>query len=282
MSAYRRAARLAALCAITGTSFFCQAAPVEFPIQRIPGAQAVDAKEITDYPRAVDAVLRVLVEKFNLPPPRGKVEIHATRESYEQALIKYLKLKPALARSTAQFSRAAVGSNTLLVNEQAVVDFTWPQRIEEMAHELTHILQLTLANRPGINGNQWLIEGFAEWMGFTVMDALGLDNLAVVRARFADKVRDLKRNGALPSLLRLDSFADWVEARRKSSFDATYTQSFLVTDFLIQRHTLAAVVEYFRRYDKSDDHQANFKAVFGEDLDEFGLALDQHFERLLH
>lgn len=282
MGAYMRAASLVAVCTITGASLLCQAAPVEFPIQLIPGAQAVYAREITDYPRALDAVLRMLVEKFDLPLPRGKVEIHSTRESYEQALIKHLKLAPSLAKSTAQFSRAAAGSNTLLVNEQALAGFTWPQRIEEMAHELTHILQLTLANRPGIVGDQWLIEGFAEWIAFNILDALGLDNLAQVRARLTDKVRDRKRDGALPSLLRLDSFADWVEARRKSSFDATYSQSFLVTDFLIQRHTLAKVVEYFRRYEQSDDYQANFKLVFEEDLDEFGLALGQHLEHLLN
>jgi hypothetical protein len=257
------------------------ASPTEFPIQLLPGAQPADVREIADYPRALDAVLRVMVQKFDLPLPRGKVEIHATREGFEQAMIKYLKLTPSLARSTAQFARAAVGSNTLLINEPALKNFSWPQRVEEMAHELTHILQLTLANRPGIIGNQWLIEGFAEWLAYKVIDALGLDNIAHTRVRLTARVSALRRKGELPGLVRLDSFADWSETRRKTSYDATYSQAFLVTDFLIERHSFRAVVEYFRRYDKSDDHHANFKAVFGEDLDAFERALDLHLQRLL-
>ncbi|MEQ1773255.1 MAG: hypothetical protein ABL891_05660 [Burkholderiales bacterium] len=272
----------ALLCMLASASYFCHASPNELPIQLLSGAQPIDAREIADYPRALDAVLRVMVQKFNLPLPRGKVEIHSTREGFERALITYLKIAPSLARSTAQFARAAVGSNTLLINEQALAGFTWPQRMEEMAHELTHILQLTLANRSGINGNQWLIEGFAEWMAFNITDVLGLDSLAQTRARLIAKVRELKRKGELPALLRLDSFADWVATRQKTSFDGTYSQSFLITDFLIERHTLVAVVDYFRRYEKSDDHHANFKAVFGEDLDDFGRALDRHMDRLLN
>ena len=41
-------------------------------------------------------------------------------------------------------------------------------------------------------------------------------------------------------------------------------------------------MDYFRRYQKSDDHQANFKAAFGEDLDDIGRVLDRHRDHLLN
>ncbi len=209
------------------------------------------------------------------------MEIHPTREGFEQALIKYLKLAPMLARSTAQFAKGAVGSNTLIVNEQADAGDTWPQRIEGMAHEIIHMLQLTLANRPNISGNQWLIEGFAEWMALNVTDALGVDELTRARTRTLDKVRTQKRKGELPRIVRLDAFADWVEARRKYGYDGTYSLSFLVTDFLIKRHSFDAVIDYFRRFRTSNDHGANLKAAIGESLDDFEIALDRHLEGLL-
>ncbi len=271
----------AIVCAVASAIFCCHAWAQEIPLQVFPGTQAFEGKDIADYPRAIDAILRVLVQKFGLPLPRGKVEIHPTREGFEQALVKYLKIAPALARSTSQFAKAAVGSNTLLINEQAIAGDTWPQRIELIAHELIHLLQLTLANRPGIIGNQWLIEGFAEWMAFQVTDALGLDELSRARGRITDKVRELKRKENLPRLLHLHAFADWVGAREKYGFDGTYSLSFLITDFLIERHSVAAVLDYFRRFQRSADHDANLKAAFGEGLDDFELALDRHLDGLL-
>jgi hypothetical protein len=150
-----------------------------------------------------------------------------------------------------------------------------------MAHEITHLLQLTLANQPGIDGNQWLIEGFAEWLAIRVTDALAIEELSRARMRIRDKVRDVRSKGELPRLLRIDLFADWVEARRKFGYDATYSLSFLVTDFLVERHSIAAALNYFRGFQNSTDHHANFSAAFGETLDEFEIAVNSHLDRLL-
>jgi hypothetical protein len=192
------------ICATASVAVCCHASPREIPLQISPNAQVIDGKDIADYSHAVDAILQVLVHKFELPLPRGKVEIHQTRESFQQALLKYLQITPALAKTTAQFAKGAVGSNTLIVNEQAETGDTWQQRVEGMAHEITHLLQLTLANQPGIDGNQWLIEGFAEWLAIRVTDALAIEELSRARMRIRDKVRDVRSKGELPRLLRID------------------------------------------------------------------------------
>jgi hypothetical protein len=251
----------------------------EFPF-RVPKEQ-IAARSVADYGGAIDAIVYVLVHKFELPVPRGHVEVHTTRESFEQGLIKHLKIAPALAGSISEFAKGAVGGYTLLINEPVMGKLTWPQRIEELAHEVTHNLQLTLANRPGIARPQWLIEGFAEWLAFNVTDALGLDDLENARARLVNKVREVRRKQDLPRLLEVDTLADWVETRKKHGFDATYTLSFVITDFLIRRHSLSAVTNYFREFQRSQDHLANFRVAFGEDVDEFERALHAHLDQLL-
>jgi len=258
----------------------CEVASAQEIPFRMPEAP-VDAKSIEDYREAIDAIVWVMVKRFELPVPRGNVEVHVTRESFEQGLVKHLKIAPALARSIAEFGKAAVGDYTLLINAPAMADLTWPQRIETLAHELTHNVQLTLANRPGLARPQWLIEGFAEWLAFNITDALGLDDLSNARVRLTDKVREVRQKQDLPRLLDVVTFADWASTRKRYGFDATYSLSFLITDFLIKRHSLSAVTTYFQQFQHSQNHTANFRAAFGEDVDTFDRAVHTHLEQLL-
>ena len=91
----------------------------------------------------------------------------------------------------------------------------------------------------------------------------------------------MRRKGDLPKLLQVDTFADWAETRKKYGFDATYPLAFLITDFLVERHSFSAVTAYFRLFEKSEDHAANFKLALGEELDEFDRALQPHLDQLL-
>ena len=277
-----RCLALAILVAVTSASAWpSHAAARELPLDMLPGSGIPDGKNIKTYPATVDAILRVMVQKFELPVPRGKFLVYATREDFEQGLIEHLKIAPDLARSTARFAKSAVGSCNVLVNEPAVAESTWSQRIELLAHELTHNVQVTLANRCNLTRQQWLIEGFAEWMAFNVTAALQLDDLASARARLAHKVRELGRNGQLPRITQLDSFDQWVSARARYGFDGTYSLSFLVTDFLVKRHSFIRVTDYFRRFEHSDDHLANFRVAFGESVEDFERALDVYLSELL-
>ena len=266
---------------LAGCVVCAHAAPQAFPIKISPGPNPPEAKRIANYPDAIGAIVWVIVNKLGLPAPRGTLEVHATRESFERALVEHLKITPVLAQSTAQFAKSAVGGHTVLVNAPAVADSTWPQRIELLAHELAHCEQLTLANRPALSRPQWLIEGYAEWIAFKVTDALGLDNLAGARQRKIAKLRKLRRERELPKLVLIVSFSEWVEARQTYGFDGTYSLAFLATDFLIRRHSPLDAADYFRRFEHSDDDAANFHAAFGEDLGNFEHALDRHLDSLL-
>ncbi|HEX2829731.1 MAG TPA: hypothetical protein VHP37_25520 [Burkholderiales bacterium] len=261
--------------------WYSQASAEELSFRMPPQAEVVDARRIADYRQAVDAIVQVMVTKFDLPVPRGSLQVYTSREEFEEGLIRYLKVERAVAHSASEFSKAAVGSYTLLVNAPQVAGLTWPERIELMAHELTHNVQLTLANRPGIARPQWLIEGFAEWMAFNVTDALGLDDVAAARERMIRTLRGLRAKQGLPRLIAVDTFADWVETRRKYGFDATYPLAFVMTDFLVQRHSLAAVKRFFEAFRRSQDPLANFRNAFGEEPEAFDRALQAHLDKLL-
>ena len=125
------------------------------------------------------------------------------------------------------------------------------------------------------------MEGSAEWMAFNVAAALRLDDLDKVRARLLEKVRALKHKDQLPRLTRVDTFDQWVEARNRYSFDGTYSLSFLVADFLVERHSFARIADYYRRFERSDDPTANFRAAFGEDVDAFERQLEIRLDQLL-
>lgn len=280
----RSAHRVAAAVFVSSLFAFatpCEAAPKEISLGLLASPSEAPATAIDSYPVAVDAIVRVMVSTFHLPVPRGKLIIYPTRAEFELALVEHLKIKPELAKSTARFAKSAVGGYNVLINEEALAATPWPQRLELLAHELTHAVQLTLAKRAGLPRHQWLQEGTAEWLAFNVTAALKLDDMGNVRVRLIDRVRELRHKDQLPSLTKLDSFADWVSARNSYGFDGTYSLSFLATDFLVSQYSFARIADYFGRFEHSLDHLANFKAAFQDTPEDFDLKLKAHLERIL-
>lgn len=266
------------------TLCFAACAPAQEPADAFPlrsPALQVAASDINDYRSAVDAIVWTIVNRFGLPAPEGRVEIYATKAVFAQGLMSRLGMAPELARSTAAFAKAGVGNYTLLINESVMGPLPWPQRIEILAHELTHCVELTLVQQPGLSRPQWLIEGFAEWMGYNITDAMGFDRLSEVRPRLVQKVRAAKAKDGLPYLTLINTLPEWLDARRKYGFDATYSQSFLVVDFLAARHSVASVAEFFRQFRLSSSYVDNFRTAFGEEIAEFGNAFQRHLAGVL-
>ena len=259
----------------------CDAAPQEISTAIGERGAPVDPRQIADYPSAIRAIVRVITDKFALTVPRHPLRIYPSREEFEGGLIEHLGLNPALARSTASFAKAAVGGGGVLINEVEVAGLTWPERIELMAHELAHTVQLELTGHRPLNRLQWLTEGYAEWLAYVVTDGLGLDSMARVRVRIVAQLRALGGVRSLPRLGDLDAFANWIEARRKYGYAATFSLSFLAVEFLMERHSYGATIDYFRRFRDSWDYHANFKAAFGEALEDFDAALILHLAKTL-
>lgn len=208
--------------------FVCQAAPQEIPIAMTGISDGVDAAGIQDYPTAIDAIVRVLVKDLNLPVPPHTLELHSSLDEFEAGLIKHLGLKSDLARAMAGFAKAAVGGRVVLVFAPRLADASWPSRIELLAHEFAHTVQLELTGHRSLIRQQWLAEGFAEWAGYAVTDRLGLDAMSKARARIIAKLRAQPVGTSLPRLAEMNSLAQWIAARTKYGYDATFSQSFLL------------------------------------------------------
>lgn len=261
--------------------FPSHAAPQEIPIAVTGVSDGLNAREIQDYPTAIDAIVRVLVKDLNLPVPLHTLQLHSSLDEFEAGLIKHLGLKPDLARATAAFAKAAVGGRVVLVFAPRLADLSWPDRIELLAHEFAHTVQLELAGHRSLIRQQWLTEGFAEWAGYAVTDRLGLDEMSKARARIIAKLRAQPVGTSLPRLAEMNSFAQWIAARTKHGYDATFSQSFLAVELLMQRHSFERVMSYFRLFRESRNYPQNFRSAFGESIEDFQDVLDRHLEQLL-
>ncbi len=254
------------------------AAPQIIPLGETASTPIV-ASAIHDYRGAAQAITAAL-QLLQLPVPAYTMEVYTEPAEFEQALLKYLKLSRESARTAMGFAKAAVGSRRVLVNEPLMSPLPWPERLVTLAHEMAHTSQLALADGRSLVHNQWLVEGFAEWVAFRVVHELG-SPLAQEKAKMLAQLRGARAKGGFASLAEMDTLAQWLRVRKDRGFDATYPYAYLATDFLVQRHSYDKVLAYFRLHRDSADAQANFEAAFGEGVPAFQRALDAHVEEVL-
>lgn len=121
------------------------------------------------------------------------------------------------------------------------------------------------------SSEQWLREGMADWVACQVLERLGESTFAGERDAVLTAVAL-----ALPvlqgrplDLIDLGRPLGW-EARHLGLGDGpTYRFAFLLTDELIRRRGLPALLDYFRAFADSDDRFGNFQRAFGLSLREF-------------
>jgi hypothetical protein len=256
-------------------------APAEVLLSAGPTGPITEGRRVDDYARLARAIVGVLNTRLQLPVPAYSMEIYSVPAEFEQALITKMKFKPDVARTTATFAKAFVGNRRVMVNEPALAEWPWPERVVTLAHEIVHACQLELSGHRSLVRYQWLVEGFAEWGGYRVAHELGIVDFAASRSDILKKARKAKATTGLAPLADLDSLEQWIAERKKRSFDASYPYAFLAVEFLMQRHSYERTLDFFRRRRESADPATNFKAAFGENLSEFQLALDRHLAELL-
>jgi len=257
----------------------CSSAPRVIPISE-SSEPPKPAARIADYQDAFHAIAAVLGRDLGLPIPRVSLYLYPHREAFEQGLMAERNFEPALARDAASFSRGVGGPDKILVNEAALARTPWPERIRFLSHEFTHTVQYDLARGRRSTSEQWLREGFAEWVSYRTVDALGLGRYAEWRALRLRQFQNVRDRKTLPSLSQLSAFPQWVSWRSKQGGEVTYGQAFLAVDFLIERRGHQAAVEYFRLFARSDDRLANFRTAFGQELPAFERQFATYLEGL--
>jgi hypothetical protein len=263
----------------------CAAVPRATPLAIAPGSPW-PAAPIASYQDAVDAVVAVMSEDLHIPVPRTSftLSFYPHREAFARGSTEKVGIDPPIAQDLAKFAlgrlRHTRHTKHLFANAEILERQPWPDRIRFVAHDITHIVQYELAER-GFGGDQWLLEGFADWVAFRMQDSLGLDTFSRRRNRQIARVEQAKERGHLPSLSQLITSRDWDTLSARHGGSMTYGQAFLAAEFLIHRWGVAPVLEYFRRFARSRDRLRNFQAAFGQDLPTFEGECAAHLEHLL-
>lgn len=254
-----------------------------------------------DYPRALSAILSVMSQDLELPQVELSVTLYPSQQSFEQGVLgdaekDFEQLRKRLGRFAERLNRdqyiagaraIAVSSdalskhNRILINEWRLEKYRWPEWIRVLAHELAHTVEFAVADgRPAI-WERWLTEGFADWVGYKVLDRFGVENFAKSIEQQQAAIVNARVRQTFPALTQLATGADWLTWSRTLGREATYGQALLAVDFLIEQKGLPAVLEHVRLFRKSFDRKQNFVAAFGESESEFDEKFSKHLTRLL-
>jgi hypothetical protein len=237
---------------------------VSIPDPDVRPVSRLDA--IFDYRTAAATATTIIERDLGFTGFPVTFEFLPGRGAFEQRLI-LAGYAPDLARTTAKTMAGVGGYRRVLINEGSLEAMPWPARIGLMAHELGHSLQYELGGGRRGTSDQWLREGFADWLSIRVLERLDASSLAAVRAARRREVRGARRS-ALPSLAELSTFAQWVAAGERHGA-IVYDFAFVAVDFLLARHGQGPILEYFRLFAASSDRIGNFQHAFGEDLEAF-------------
>jgi hypothetical protein len=249
----------------------CAAAPeprvVTVPEEPMRPVQWVHG--IFSYEQALATLTGMLEQQLGVRRFPVALEFYDGAASLEGALVKS-GYDREFARATAGAMMAIGGYRRVLLNGSALSNLEWPDRVGLLAHELTHSLQYELGGGRRGASDQWLREGFAEWVSMDALQRLRATTIHDARRQSRDRLRRTKRN--VPRLAQMVTFREWVELSAPRD-GVPYAHAFLATDFLIGRHGIAALLRYFSLFAHSEDRAANFRTAFGEDLAAFEAAL---------
>jgi hypothetical protein len=236
---------------------------------------------IGDYPEALATAIAVMNNAFGLDAHPVTLYLYENRRAFERGLIEAGEISPTVAEATVQYARAIGTRGKILVNAEELAHAAWADRLRLLAHELTHVAQFSLSGGIRSNSDQWLREGYADWVSFQLVERLGLDRYARLRNELVTRLSLARRRQPLPGIAELASFRDWDAIRDQRGGSVTYGVAFFAVEHLLKERGPEAVANYFRLFAGSQDRLANFRIAFGVDFDDFERKFIVALEQLL-
>lgn len=278
----------------------CASAPRVIVLSPVFDSVRPAVNRTTDYPEVLAAIASVMVSDLNLPVVEASVTFYPSQVSYESGAVaeserdldllrkqlgaraQQLKEEDVVfaARRSAVSSVAVGMHKRVLVNEWQFVKLPWRERMRILAHELTHTVERAWVEGRLTNWDRWLSEGFAEWVGYHVLDRLGAQSLAKSREGIVEAAKNARHFQTFPTITQLVTAAEWITWLRTLGHAATYGQAFLAVDLLVEQKGLPAVVEYFRLFGKLNNRERNFATAFGEPVAKFEDKFNEHLMTL--
>lgn len=180
------------------------------------------------------------------------------------------------ARRLAVSSTAVGNYRKVMLDNSRVSKLHWNEWVKLLAHELTHSAERELINGRPSSADQWLREGFAEWVGYKVADKFGAENFSKSRQSVLDLIATARSYQTFPSLNQLARNTDWITWLRTLGRPGTYGQALIAVDILIEQKGVEAMVDYFRLFAKVNNREKNFSSAFGETLSVFDERFNKH------
>jgi hypothetical protein len=209
----------------------------------------------------IERVVQVLTTSIGLSLPADtRVHVYTTRETFRRGLVQDAALGEAGADELAAFAIGIARPGRALLNgRMADGSREW---LRLVAHELTHVAQFDLAGGEG-RAEQWLAEGMAEHVAFQVLERLGAGSVAGHRRLALTRIRQQPAfaQGRL-DLSTLGSPRDFTLRHQREGSVETYHLTFLLADYLIERHGFDALLDYFGRL-KHQPSSTAFRSAFG-------------------
>ena len=240
-----------------------------------------DTAQFATHEDAIRGIAAILARDLRLPMPASfTAYVYSGREGFERGLVTDAHVSPLRAAELSEFAVGIGKRRQLLLNDEGGTarGREWYRLI---AHELAHVSQIELAQGEG-RAEQWLAEGMAEWAAFNVLQRLDLDTVVNRRAM---AVAGIRNHAALVAArLDLETLGHprgfTVRHLREGSLP-TYQLAFLMADYLITRDGFPRVVAYFRSFERKQDRHANFRAIFGQSLEQFELEVLGHLKSVV-
>jgi hypothetical protein len=235
---------------------------------------------ISSYDDALTSILWIMENDLGFPPITGSLRLYNDRIGLEAGLVGE-GYETSYARQICSRLDGITRPGLVLANESKLRWDRWPARIAFLAHEVTHVAEYALANGRRGSSDQWLREGFAEWVSWRVVESLRFGTLADRRRNALVHLQEAGARHELPPFSRLVVQSAWLREGSRRTADPMYDQAFLAADQLIARHGLPAVLYYFRLFASSDDNLAIFRTAFREERPGFEEDFQARLNRLL-
>ena len=230
---------------------------------RFPDPQNRPAPHISgifSYSTALGSIASIFAREFRFPPFTATLFFYRDAKAVEAALLASGH-NPVLAREGAARLKAIAAHQHVIVNEEKLRDAEWADRVASLTHELVHCLQYELGGGVRGTSEQWLREGFAEWVALRVLQHLRAAEPGDARRVLLEQLH-ASDTARAPRFDEMMTCPQWVGLAGIRGI-APQAQATLAVDALIAKHGIEAVLDYFRRFAARQDPVANFRAAFG-------------------
>jgi hypothetical protein len=228
----------------------------------------------------INAAAWLIRHRLELPfPPAIRTHVYVNEATMVDGLIKVAGDSREDAWDKGRYAAGVAARAGLFLRGDYLARMHVVGRAGLFAHELAHVSQSRLREGGRGRAAQWILEGHADWVKMRVLDLLRYRPYAESRDHIVRTIVGSPTPVKLfPDLQDLARNEAWVAATNKLGAPATYCQSFLAVDLLVERYGSARVTEFLGRFSLASaprEHWSNvFPISYRQFLDEFRVRLE--------